>query len=110
MQTLRNNLQSMESCSKLVGEDHSQILENEEILRKDVRTEEKESARESISYPGKNVNVPERQVNMCVKKKRIQLQTTENGRKLQTMTMSFFGSLESRVRQRVLQPSANQVF
>lgn len=61
----RIKLKSVTSCSELVREISSRMLENQGFMKEEVRIEERRHAGESVTYQKRLVEVLKRQFLMC---------------------------------------------
>lgn len=110
IEIIRNKLKSVSSCSELVREDTSQVLEQERFLKEEVKIEARGGACESNFYRKKVEEVLKRKIEMWPKKKYMRFRTLEKGRVLHAKNTNYFKELNGRVCQKVLQLSADRVF
>lgn len=89
---------------------NSQILENEAILKKEIRIKERPNVCERILYRKNGSEVLKRKIEMYPEEESVRLCTVQKERVFHQMHASFFRTLEGRFRQRVVQSFADQVF
>lgn len=100
-------MQSVTTYSENVQEISIQILEAEEVSKKEVRIEQKGSVFESILYLKNVVEVMKRQIEMCTRETGMQARTAEKEKMLHPVDTSFFRTVEGIVRQGELRTSAD---
>lgn len=110
IKTILCDLKSVTSCSEAGRESSCEILESDGFLKKEVQIGEKGSASGSILYRNKVVEVVERQTEMCSRKERLPLWTTDKESVFYPMVTGFFRTLRAGVHHRVLWTSAGVVF
>lgn len=105
-----NNLRSMISCTKLVEESSSQILQTKGILKEEVSIEEEQNIGESVLCGRMVVEILKTKIELCPSDENMKIQMTEKLSLLHPTKASYFSRLECTVRHWELQTSENQVF
>lgn len=86
---IQHKLMSVTSCNELMQENSSEIFENEELLKKWVRKEERASACESNLYRKKVVSVLKKPIGMCPKEECMRPRTVGKQKVLHPMNTRF---------------------